>query len=60
MLAQYFCDTCLLDISLMKEKPSRLASICVYAASKVLKKGAESVWSATMTKNTGYKEDSVK
>lgn len=32
ILAQYFCDTCLLDCTLMKELPSKLAAISIYAA----------------------------
>lgn len=36
MLAQYFSDCCLLDCTLMKEKPSKLASVCLYAAKKVM------------------------
>jgi hypothetical protein len=41
LLAQYFCDTCLLDCTLMKEHPSKLAAISVYAAQKVIKGGSE-------------------
>jgi hypothetical protein len=37
MLAQYFCDTCLLDCTLMKEKPSKLAAVSIYAAQKIMK-----------------------
>ena len=37
MLAQYLCDCCLLDCTLMKEKPSKLAAIAVYAAQRVIK-----------------------
>ena len=32
LLAQYFCDTCLLDCTLMKEKPSKIAALCLYTA----------------------------
>ncbi len=39
MLAQYFCDTSLLDCTLMKEKPSRVAAIAMYAALKITKGG---------------------
>lgn len=59
LLSQYLCDTCLLDCTLMKEKPSKLAAISIYAAQKVVKGENESVWSATMTKNTGYKEEHI-
>jgi hypothetical protein len=60
MLAQYFCDTALLDCTLMKEKPSKLASIAVYAAQRVIKGSGTAIWNATLTKNTGYKEEQVK
>jgi hypothetical protein len=60
MLAQYFCDTCLLDCTLMKEKPSKLAAVSIYAAQKIMKGTQVSVWNATLTKNTNYKEDDVR
>jgi G2/mitotic-specific cyclin-B, other len=60
ILAQYFCDTCLLDCTLMKEPPSKLAAMSIYAAQKVIKGGSEQVWNATMTKNTGYKEEAIR
>jgi hypothetical protein len=41
----------------MKEKPSKLAAIALYAAQRVIKGGHPSIWNATLTKNTGYKED---
>jgi len=69
ILAQYLCDTCLLDCTLMKERPSKLAAVCLYAAMK-LAKGAVGnnanlaapalFWNATLTKNTGYKEEEVR
>jgi hypothetical protein len=59
-LAQYLCDTCLLDCTLMKDKPSKLAAVAIYAAQRVIKGTQASVWNATLTKNTGYKEDEVK
>ena len=59
MLAQYLCDTCLLDCTLMKEKPSKLAAVCLYAAMR-LSKQTQQVWNATLTKNTSYKEDDVR
>jgi hypothetical protein len=37
MLAQYLCDTSLLDCTLMKEKSSKLAAIAIYAAQRVMK-----------------------
>lgn len=44
----------------MKEKPSKLAAVAIYAAQRVMKGTQASVWNATLTKNTGYKEDEVK
>ena len=62
-LAQYFCDTCLLDCTLMKERPSKLAAVSLYASLR-LSKGVTNpnqiLWNATLTKNTGYKEDDVR
>jgi transcription initiation factor TFIIIB Brf1 subunit/transcription initiation factor TFIIB len=60
MLAQYLCDSCLLDCTLMKEKPSKLAAISLYAAQRIMKGGSASIWNATLTKNTYYKEEEVK
>ena len=60
MLAQYFCDTCLLDCTLMRERPSKLAAVAVYAAQRVMKGNQVNVWNATMTKNTGYKEEEIR
>ena len=63
-LAQYFCDTCLLDCTLMKERLStKLAAVCIYAAlclSKGLTNPNQVIWNATLTKNTGFKEDEVR
>lgn len=58
MLAQYFCDTSLLDCTLMKENPSKVAAIAVYAALKVTKSGH--FWSANLSKNAGYKEEDIR
>lgn len=44
----------------MKEKPSKLASVCLFAAMRLAKPQAPSVWNATLTKNTGYKEEEVR
>ena len=62
MLAQYLCDTCLLDCTLMKERPSKLAAVCLYAAMSLAKglNNPTPVWSATLTKNTSYKDDDVR
>ena len=47
----------------MKERPSKLAAVCLYAAirlSKGLHIANAQIWNATLTKNTGYKEDEVR
>jgi hypothetical protein len=60
MLAQYFSESCLLDCTLMKEKPSKLAAVSLYAAQRVMKGSQANVWSATLSKSTGYKEDELR
>ena len=64
ILAQYLCDTCLLDCTLMKERPSKLAAVCLYAAMRLAKGNINNTgalfWNATLTKNTGYKEEEVR
>jgi hypothetical protein len=37
MLAQYLIDTALLDCSLVKERPSKVAAVSVFAAQSVFK-----------------------
>ena len=44
----------------MKEKPSKLAALAVYAALMVCKNNGGSYWNATLSKNTGYKEDQIR
>lgn len=60
VLANYLCDSCLLDCTLMKEKPSKLAAVSIYASQRVMKGNQANVWNATMTKNTGYKEEDIR
>lgn len=62
LLAQYFADTALLDCSLVREKPSRVAACCVYAAQRVFKgpssqKGV--LWNAMLSKHSSYRESEV-
>ncbi len=62
-LANYFIDTSLLDCTLVKEKPSKVAAMAIYAAQKIQRNMAGStgsIWNATMTKNTCYKEEELK
>ena len=44
----------------MKERPSKLAAIAVYATQRVIKGPQAQIWNATLTKNTSYKEEDVK
>lgn len=49
----------------MKERPSKLAAVCLYAAMRLAKgninnMGGALFWNATLTKNTGYKEEEVR
>jgi len=44
----------------MKEKPSKLAAVSLYAAQRVMKGTQANVWSATLAKSTGYKEDELR
>ena len=44
----------------MKEKPSKLAAVSLYAAQRVVKGVQANVWSATLAKSTGYKEDELR
>ena len=58
LLAQYLTDTALLDCSLVKERPSRVAAVSVYAALSVFK--SSNIWNSMLTKHTGYREADVK
>jgi Cyclin, C-terminal domain len=46
----------------MKEKPSKIASMGLYAALKLMRSGNSNnaVWNSTLTKNSGFKEDEIK
>jgi hypothetical protein len=47
----------------MKERPSKLAAVSIYAAlrlAKGLQNQNQIIWNATLTKNTGYREDEVR
>jgi hypothetical protein len=56
LLAQYFADTALLDCRLVSEKPSRVASCCVYASMKIFKGTSKPIWNTILSKHTSYKE----
>jgi len=57
--AQYLCEISLLDITLMRYKPSCLAGAALILASRGVK-GNNGGWSKEMEKCTGYKEEDLK
>lgn len=57
LLANYFADTALLDCSLVRECPAKVAACCIYAV-QILTKG-KGVWSTTLVKNTGIRESEI-
>jgi len=60
LLAQYLTDTALLDCSLVKERPSKVAAVSVYAALTVFKGNSGPIWNSMLTKHTSYRESDVK
>jgi hypothetical protein len=60
LLAQYLTDTALLDCSLVKEKPSKVAAVSIYAALSVFKGKSTPLWNSMLTKHTTYRESEVK
>ena len=52
------------SLPVMKERPSKLAAVCLYAAMRLAKGNINNTealfWNATLTKNTGYKEEEVR
>ena len=58
LLAQYLTDTALLDCSLVKERPSKVAAVSVYAAMSVFK--SNNIWNSMLAKHTSYREADVK
>ena len=60
LLAQYFTDTSLLDCRLVKERPSRVAAVSLYASMTIFKGEDKGIWNSTLTKHTGYRESDVK
>jgi hypothetical protein len=53
-------DTALLDCSLVKDRPSKIAAVSVYAAQSVFKGQSGSIWNSMLAKHTGYRESEVK
>ena len=59
-------DTSLLDCRLQKENPSRVAAVSLYLALALFSADGSSqqtrqgqLWTATLAKNTGYREDDI-
>lgn len=63
LLAGYLADTALLDCSLVKECPSKVAACCVYAVQGIYKGGASTqkgvLWNSTLSKHTTYRESDL-
>ena len=51
MIAQMFCDFMLLNLSLLKKKPSLLGALAIYATHKITNKSRP--WNAELVKCTG-------
>lgn len=59
-LAQYLADSALLDCSLVKETPSKVAACCIYAALSVFKGPSAIIWNSTLSKHSTYRESDLK
>ena len=58
---QYLCDVSLLDCGFVKERPSRIAAMAIYATQYVFKGPKQNgLWNSILTKNSGYKEAHIK
>ena len=61
MIAQMLCDFILLDMSLLKKKPSLLGAVAVYATNMITNKNNSKAWNAGLQKCTGgLKEEEIK
>jgi hypothetical protein len=59
MIAQMFCDFMLLDMNMLKNKPSLLGATAVYATNMITNKNKP--WNASLTKcSGGVKEEEIK
>ena len=59
MIAQMFCDFILLDMNLLKNKPSTLGAVAVYATNMITNKNK--AWNHSLVKCTGgLKEEDLK
>lgn len=70
LLATYLADTSLLDCSLVKEHPSKVAACCIYAVQSIYKaaragnssSGAltkTALWNSTLCKHSTYRESEL-
>ena len=60
LLAQYLSDTALLDCSLVKYLPSKIAAACIYASQSIFKGPKGMLWNSMLSKHTGYRESDIK
>lgn len=44
----------------MKEKPSKVAAVSIYAALRIFKGDESPIWNSLMVKYTGYRENDLK
>lgn len=59
MIAQMLCDFMLLDMSLLKQKPSLLGAVAVYATNMITNRNRP--WNVNLQKcSGGYKEEEIK
>jgi|688.fasta_scaffold1811978_1 hypothetical protein len=62
LLATYLSDTALLDCSLVKENPSKVAACCIYAVQSIFKGSTSQkgiLWNSTLSKHTTYRESDL-
>lgn len=61
MIATMLCDFILLDMQLLKKKPSLLGAVAVYATNMITNKNNNKAWNAGLQKCTGgLKEEEIK
>ena len=59
MIAQMFCDFMLYQTTLLKEKPSLMAAVAIYATNKISNRGRP--WNQSLVKvSRGIKEETIK
>jgi hypothetical protein len=58
MIAQMLCDFILLDMSLLKKKPSLLGAVAVYATNMITNRNRP--WNSSLLKCSGLREEEIK